>query len=94
MLLGMLLDLTLLLAMARRYAPPVAGAIRSWAIVVPVTVGWFLAVTRLDAFSARSGLLAGGLLAFAVFAPRLIGRDDLTRLRAMIARRVGPQGTP
>lgn len=87
----MLLDLTLLLAMARRYAPPVASAIRSWAIVVPVTAGWFVAVTRLDALPARAGLLAIGLLAFAVYAPRLIGRDDLTQLRAMVTRRVGPQ---
>lgn len=88
----MLLDLTLLLAMARRYAPTVSGAIRSWVIVVPLTAVWFVAVTRLEALAARGGLLAVGLLAFAVYAPRLVGGNDLTQLRALLTRRFRPQG--
>jgi len=88
----MLLDLTLLLGISWRSTPATAAAIRSWTVLIALTVAWFIAVVQLDSLAARAGMLVIGLGAFAAHLPRLIGRDDLAQLRAMVTRRFGPQG--
>jgi O-antigen/teichoic acid export membrane protein len=85
----MFLDLTLLLTASRWVVPGAAPVVRAWWAPVLITTLGFVAVTFISSWQGRTGVLALGLVLFAVNLPRLLGRDDLAHARRLLAHRLG-----